>query len=145
MKNFTQTIRTLVLLAVLVSTLFAGSAYADNDITASGNRLTNGNGVDKKTVSVQFLGIPAEYEGWNATLPESMPVCGVVTNGVVNCEFRREGAIKGTWLHLYKGTDQVASFYVSFYVPGMKLPKPQEEENCESIEIPTFLCFSQCC
>ena len=133
MRNFTRTLRSLVLLAILVSSLFASSALADNSITASGERYTDAKGNDHKTVSVQFLGIPAEYEGWQATMSESMPVCGVVINSVVNCEFNNTGPISGAWLHLYKGTDHNASFYVSFYVRGMK----KQKEDVKEVEPPS--------
>ena len=149
MRSFARTFRSIALLVVLVSTLFAGTALAANDITASGERYTDSKDHDLKTVSVEFKNIPAEYEGWQATTTESMPVCGVVTNGFVSCEFRNEGTVSGAWLHLFKkGTDQHASFYVSFYIPGMKKQAPvveEEQNNCESFEIPSFLCFSECC
>jgi hypothetical protein len=120
-------------MAVLVSSLFASSVLADDGITASGERYTDAKGNDLKTVSVEFKGIPAEYEGWQATMSESMPVCGVVTGGVVSCEFRREDKVMGAWLHLYKGTE-TASFYVDFYVPGMKKVEPKPEVNeCEQL------------
>jgi hypothetical protein len=146
MRSIIRKVRSLVLLAVLVSSLFASSVLANSGITASGERYTDGKDNDLKTVSVEFKNVPAEYEGWQAGTSESMPVCGVVTNGVVSCEFRNEGPVSGAWLHLFKkGTDQHVSFYVSFYVPGMKKSKPVEENNCESFQPPTFLCVSQCC
>ncbi len=137
MKKITLTIRLLALLVVAVSTLFAGSVLADNGITASGERYTDAKGNDLKTVSVEFRNIPAEYEGWQALMSESVPVCGVVTNGVVSCEFFREDKIKGAWLHLYKGTETV-SFYVDFYVPGKKEVVEPKIEECE----PQFTFFS---
>ena len=146
MREFTRTIRSFVLLAVLVSTLFASSVLAESSITASGERYKNDAGNDLKTVSVEFKNIPADYEGWQAAMVESLPVCGVVTNGIVSCEFRHEGAVHGAWLHLYKkGTDEVVSFYVSFYVPGMKKSAPVEDKNCETFLAPSFLCITECC
>ena len=144
MKHFARLLRSVAMLSVLASTLFAGTALAANGITASGERYTDGNGNDSRTVSVEFRNIPAEYEGWNATTSESMPVCGVVVNGVVSCEFRRDSAVKGIWLHLYKGIDQHASFYVSFYVPGMKTPKVKDDP-CVGNENPENLCATECC
>lgn len=147
MRGFTRIFRSIALLTVLVSTLFARSAFAANGITASGERYTDDKDNDTKTVSVEFRGIPAEYEGWQATTTESMPVCGVVTNGVVSCEFRNAGPVSGAWLYLYKkGTDQVVWFYISFHVDGMKQPKeeikpPSEEEPNEckpNSEVPLF-------
>ena len=139
MKHFARLLRSVAMLSVLASTLFAGTALAANGITASGERYTDGNGNDSRTVSVEFRNIPAEYEGWNATTSESMPVCGVVVNGVVSCEFRRDSAVKGIWLHLYKGSDQHASFYVSFFVPGMKIVPQVKEDPCGE-ENPEEIC-----
>jgi hypothetical protein len=146
MRGFTKTIRSLALLTVLVSTLFASSAFAASSITATGERYSDAKGNDLKTVSVEFRNIPAEYEGWQATTNESLPVCGVVTNSVVSCEFHNAGPVSGAWLILYKkGTDQVASFYVSFHVSGMKQKeeiKPPSEEKpneCEpNLDVPLF-------
>jgi hypothetical protein len=143
-------------MAVLVSTLFASAALAANGITASGERYSDGNDNDSKTVSVEFRNIPAEYEGWQATTNEALPVCGVVTNGVVSCEFRNEGPVSGAWLILYKkGTDQVTSFYVSFHVDAKKEPKEiikpveepaQEEPNpCEFDFNSNEQCTEECC
>ncbi len=79
-----------------------------------------------RLLALLVVNIPAEYEGWQAIMSESVPVCGVVTDGVVSCEFVREDKIKGAWLHLYKGTETV-SFYVDFYVPGKKeVVEPKE-------------------
>jgi hypothetical protein len=136
MRGFTRTFRSLALLVVLVSSLFASSALAANGITASGERYTDGKGNDLKTVSVEFRNIPAEYEGWQATTTESMPVCGVVTNGVVSCEFRNAGPVSGAWLYLYKkGTDQIVWFYVSFHVDGMKV-KEEAPSECQQFFVP---------
>lgn len=141
MNSVTRFTRALILLSVFVSTLFAGSAFAASGITASAERYTDAKGNELATVSVEFRNIPAEYEGWQATSVESRAVCGVVTNGVVSCEFNHEDSVKGIWLYLYKkGTDQVASFYVSFFVPGQQ--KGEEEEPVEEpVECENLLFF----
>jgi hypothetical protein len=156
MRGFTRTIRFLALLVVLISTLFASSAFAAHGITASGERYSDAKGNDSKTVSVEFRNIPAEYEGWQATTNEALPVCGVVTNGVVSCEFRNDGLVSGAWLILIKkDTNQVASFYVSFHVDGKKEPKeivkpveePKQEEPkpCEFNPNSNEQCTGECC
>lgn len=144
MREVTRKFRSTVLLAILVSTLFAGSVFAASDITATGERYTDVKGNDLKTVSVEFRNIPSDYEGWQASTNETTPVCGVVTNGIVSCEFRNTGPVSGAWLILYKkGTNQVVSFYVSFQISGMKqkeeIKPPAEDNECKpNSEVPLF-------